>query len=101
MSNAVQKLPILAIQRPHGMIAMMALLLTACADTFTWEDPSTWRFKRTEKERQLYQMEQACLKTKAENRRVLLMNGVSGPAKQTECMPYSDGPLPPQRFEGR
>ena len=82
-------------------VVTVALLLSACTENFTWQDSSTWHFKRSNDARKLYQMEQACLEAQPQDRRVLLMNGVSGAAVQTECMPYTKAPLQPKRFEGR
>lgn len=64
------------------------LLLTACATA--------------EETRIRNELQQACLQgANEQDRRVLLMNGVSGAALQTECIPYTHKPLPPKRFEGR
>lgn len=83
-------------------VLVLTVALAGCAENFTWQDSSTWRFAMTEEERILYHMKQACLEgANSQDRRVLLMNGVSGAALQTECIPHTKEPLTPQRFEGR
>lgn len=83
-------------------VVSIAVALTGCAENFTWEDPTTWRFKMTKNEKIRSIYERACVDgLNEDDRRFLLMNGISGGALQTECIPHTSQPLPPQRFEGR
>lgn len=83
-------------------VFLIGATLTGCAENFTWEDPATWRFKMTKEEKIRHIYERACVDGLNENdRRLLMMNGISGAALQTECIPYTQRPLTPQRFEGR
>lgn len=83
-------------------LSLMGLWLTGCAENFSWSDQNTWRLLLTEDQRVRYTLERACVDGLDENDyRVLSMNGISGHAVQTNCLPYTRRPLPPQRFEGR
>lgn len=85
------------------LIALLPLVaLAGCAENFSWYDSGTWHFRMAEKQKIRHIYERACVDgLTQEDRRLLLMNGVSGAALQTNCLPYTDRPLPPQRFEGR
>lgn len=84
-------------------VLLPILSLSGCAENFTWQNPKTWHFKLSEEQKLLNSLEQACLnaQTNAQNQRVVLMNGVSDRVEHTECIPHTNTPLTPQRFEGR